>query len=49
MDDKTIETVMEAVCELCHWPFVEDQEGLEERCAACPVERCLKEVGKCLT
>ncbi|MBQ7346055.1 MAG: hypothetical protein IJW45_08360 [Oscillospiraceae bacterium] len=46
MDEKTIETVMEAVCELCHWPYVEtDQEQLEERCAACPVERCLKEVG----
>ena len=46
MDDKAIEIVMEAVCSLCHHPYVEtEQEALDDRCAACPVERLLKEVG----
>ena len=46
MDTEVIETIMDAVCGLCHWPYIEtDQEVLDERCAACPVERLLKEVG----
>lgn len=46
MDVKIIETVMTAVCELCHWPYAEtDQDALDARCAVCPVERMLKEVG----
>lgn len=37
---------MEAVCGLCHWPYVEeDQEALDERCERCPVERMLREGG----
>ena len=45
MDEKAVETVMAAVCDICHWPYVEtNQEILEERCAVCPVERILKEM-----
>lgn len=46
MGTEIIESIMEAVCSICHFPYVEtDQEALDERCAACPVERVLKEVG----
>lgn len=38
------EKIMEAVCELCHWPYVvDDQEKLDAMCDNCPVERILKE------
>ena len=26
MNEKDFETVMEAVCDICHWPFVEKSE-----------------------
>lgn len=46
MGTEIIETIMEAVCDVCHWPYVAtDQEALDKRCAACPIERLLKEVG----
>lgn len=46
MDDKAIETIMEAVCGICHFPYVAtDQEVLDGHCAACPIEQLLKEVG----
>lgn len=32
------EQIMEQICELCHWPYVEtDQETMDERCDACTV------------
>ena len=46
MNEQTFECVMEAVCSICHFPYVEmGQEALDDRCAACPIERLLKEVG----
>lgn len=45
MDAATYENIMTAVCDLCHYPYVEtDQEALEERCEVCPVEKLLKEL-----
>ena len=46
MNEEKIEAIMEEVCGLCHWPFVEDQEALDARCERCPVERILKEVDR---
>ena len=38
------EIIMEAVCELCHWPYVLiDQAQLDAMCDNCPVERILEE------
>ena len=38
------EAIMEAVCEVCHWPYaMSDQEELDALCDNCPVERILKE------
>lgn len=46
MGTEIIEAIMEAVCGICHFPYAEtDQESLDDRCTACPVERLLKEVG----
>ncbi len=45
MNDQKIETIMEAVCEICHHPYVVmDQDELDVLCSRCPVERLLKEV-----
>ena len=34
------EAIMCAVCELCHYPYVlEDQEALDDMCLNCPVEK----------
>lgn len=46
MNKQAFEAIMEAVCGICHFPYVEtDQEDLDDRCAACPIEQLLKEVG----
>ena len=46
MNEKEFETVMEAVCDICHWPFVEKSEdALYAHCEDCPVEKTLKKVG----
>lgn len=46
MNEKDFETVMEAVCDICHWPFVEkSEEALNVHCEDCPVEKTLKKVG----
>ena len=46
MNEKDFETVMEAVCDICHWPFVEkSEEALNVHCEDCPVEKILKTVG----
>lgn len=43
MDNKTFETIMEAVCDTCHWPYVETgQMALDERCANCPTECAIR-------
>lgn len=43
MNDEKLETIMEEVCGLCHWPFVEGQAALDERCERCPVVRMVME------
>lgn len=46
MNEKDFETVMEAVCDICHWPSVEkSEEALNVHCEDCPVEKILKTVG----
>lgn len=41
--DEIMEGVMEEACQLCHWPYIENnQEEMDDRCAKCPVERLLK-------
>lgn len=43
MEAKTIETVMTAVCSICHWPYAEtDQEAMDNRCENCSVERAIR-------
>ena len=34
-------TIMESVCEICHWPYVDEQDELDARCENCPVEAVL--------
>ena len=37
------EKIMEAVCDLCHYPYaLTDQEDLDEICARCPVEKIVE-------
>lgn len=40
-----IEDIMEQICDRCHWPYVCDEDELEERCEECPIE---KEIQKLL-
>jgi hypothetical protein len=45
MTEETIESIMVAVCDLCHHPYViTDQAQLDAICDNCPVERILKEI-----
>ena len=39
-----IEAVMEAVCDMCHWPYVCGEVALDEKCANCPAEKKLREL-----
>lgn len=38
-----VENIMEQVCDCCHWPYVEDEGGLERRCAECTIERDIRQ------
>ncbi len=46
MTDEQRDQLQEAVCDLCHWPYIyRDAEILHaEKCDYCPVERILQEV-----
>lgn len=46
MMDEKLDEIREAVCDLCHWPYIyRDAEILHaEKCDYCPVERILQEV-----
>lgn len=37
-----VEQIMELICDSCHWPYVEAQEHLDERCEACPIEAAIR-------
>lgn len=43
---QTEETIMEAVCELCHWPYVYravDEDAMyAEKCEHCPAAEAVK-------
>ena len=40
-----VEEIMELICDRCHYPYIiEDQEHLDERCEACPIEAALKQL-----
>ena len=41
-----VETIMELVCDCCHWPYVESEEGLEDRCEQCEVEKAIRQALK---
>ena len=43
MEDK-LEAIMEALCDLCYWPHVLEQEQLDTRCERCPAEKKLREM-----
>lgn len=45
MTEERIEKIMEAVCDLCHWPYVYRDEQImqDEKCVCCPAEKSLRE------
>ena len=43
MNEK-FEAVMEAVCDMCHWPYVCSQLRLDVKCADCPAEKKIREL-----
>ena len=49
MMEERIEKAMEAVCDICHWPYVyRDQDVMHaEKCENCPVERKIREAFEC--
>lgn len=44
MNEQAFETVMEAVCDVCHRPYVLSQEALNAVCDNCPTERKIRAV-----
>lgn len=38
------ENVMELICDSCHWPYVCDEDELEERCAECEIEKEIRKL-----
>lgn len=37
-----VEEIMEQICERCHYPYIEDQDHLDDRCEACPIEAAVR-------
>lgn len=38
--DDVMEQLLDETCELCHWPYIEqDQEQMTQRCLDCPIVR----------
>ena len=37
-----VEEIMEQICDRCHYPYIEAQEWLDERCEACPIEAAIR-------
>lgn len=44
MNEDKFESIMETVCDMCHWPFVCGEVSLEEKCANCPAEKKIREL-----
>lgn len=36
------EEIMELICDRCHYPYIEDQDHLDERCEACPIVAAIR-------
>lgn len=43
MEEK-FEAIMEAVCDMCHQPYVLTQDALDVKCSECPAERKIREL-----
>ena len=41
-----VEHIMELICDNCHWPYVEAQEWLDERCEACPIVAAIRRLAE---
>lgn len=41
MNSEQREKILEAACEVCHWPVVLNARELEDFCDRCPVERAV--------
>lgn len=37
-----VEEIMELICDRCHYPYIEAQAHLDERCEACPIEAAIR-------
>ena len=37
-----VEEIMEQICDRCHYPYIENQDHLDERCEACPIEAAVR-------
>lgn len=37
-----VDEIMEQICDRCHYPYIEAQELLDERCEACPIEAAIR-------
>lgn len=44
MNELTFETIMETVCDMCHWPYVCGEAALDEKCENCPAEKKIREL-----
>lgn len=45
MSGEEKERILEAVCDICHWPYVyrDDEVMHDEKCDNCPAEKALRE------
>lgn len=39
-----VEEIMELICDRCHYPYIEDQDNLDERCEACPIVAAIRQL-----
>ena len=46
MNAEQREKILEAACEVCHWPVVLNARELEDFCDRCPVERAVDAASK---
>lgn len=43
MNEQAFEAIMEAVCDVCHRPYVEtDQDAMDTICENCPAEKKIR-------
>ena len=44
MNEEKFDAVMEAVCDMCHWPYVCGEVALDQKCENCPAEQKIREL-----